>query len=173
MNVAVSGTPGPVVIALPEDILDRPVEAPALRPLSRPMTAPNEAAVAQTLQLLDVAERPLIIAGGELAAGEGRQHLRNLAERFSVPVAVSFRRHDLFANDHPLYAGDLGVSNSKAQLAAFAESDLILALGTLLGDLTTKGYSFPASPWPRQKLVHVHGDGTMVGRHFRPDVGAI
>lgn len=172
MNVAMSGTPGPVVIALPEDILDQPVEAPALRPLSRVLTAPNEAAVAETVRLLGTAERPLIVAGGELAAGEGRQLLRELAERFSVPVAVSFRRHDLFANDHPLYAGDLGVSNSKAQLAAFAESDLILALGTRLGDLTTKGYGFPASPWPRQTLVHVHSDGTMVGRHFRPDVGA-
>jgi acetolactate synthase I/II/III large subunit len=173
MNVAVSGTPGPVVIALPEDVLDRMVEAPAPRPLSHAVTAANAEAVDEIIRLLAAAERPLIVAGGELAAGDGRQLLRAAAKRFSVPVAVSFRRHDLFANDHPLYAGDLGVSNSREQLAAFAEADLILALGTRLGDLTTKGYSFPASPWPRQKLVHVHGDGAIVGRHFRPDVGMI
>lgn len=173
MNAAVSGTPGPVVIALPEDILDQEVAVPALRPLSRALTAPNEAAIDDVLRRLATAERPLIIAGGELAAGEGRQLLRKAAEHFAVPVVVSFRRHDLFANDHPLYAGDLGIYNAQAQLAAFAESDLILALGTRLGDLTTKGYSFPASPWPSQALVHVHSDGTMVGRHFSPDVGVV
>jgi acetolactate synthase-1/2/3 large subunit len=173
MNAAMSGTPGPVVIALSEDVLDQPVEAPAPRPLSRAATAADGKAVSEVVRLLAAAQRPLIIAGGELAADDGRDLLRAMAERFSVPVAVSFRRHDLFANTHRLYAGDLGVSNSKAQLSAFAESDLILALGTRLGDLTTKGYSFPASPWPQQSLVHVHSDGTMVGRHFRPDVGAV
>jgi acetolactate synthase-1/2/3 large subunit len=173
LNMAVSGTPGPVVIALPEDILDQEVEAPTPRPLSRAVTAPNEDAVKEVIRLLAEAERPLVIAGGELAAGRGRELLKEAAERFSVPVVVSFRRHDLFANDDPLYAGDLGVSNSKAQMAAFNEADLILAVGTRLGDLTTKGYTFPASPWPNQKLVHVHADGAIIGRHFRPDVGVI
>jgi acetolactate synthase-1/2/3 large subunit len=174
MNVAVSGIPGPVVIALPEDILDKTVAVPAeLRKLSRAMTAPHEDAIAETLRLLGAAERPLIIAGGELAAGRGRQLLREAAERLAVPVVVSFRRHDLFAHDHPHYAGDLGFSNTVEQLAAFAESDLILALGTRLGDLTTKGYTFPESPWPRQTLVHVYGDSSIVGRHFRPEVGVV
>jgi acetolactate synthase-1/2/3 large subunit len=173
MNVAVSGIPGPVVIALPEDILDKPVAVPELRPLSRARTAPHDDAVAETLRLLETAERPLIIAGGEFQAGQGRQLLRDAAERFGVPVAVSFRRHDLFPHHDPHYAGDLGVYNSAAQLAAFAEADLILALGTRLGDLTTKGYTFPASPWPRQTLIHVYGDSSIVGRHFRPDVGVV
>jgi acetolactate synthase-1/2/3 large subunit len=173
LNAAVSPTPGPVVIALPEDLLDKEVEAPAARSFSRAVTAPSDDAVTQTIRLLGQAERPLIIAGGELAAGEGRALLKEVAERFSVPVAVSFRRHELFANDHPLYAGDLGIYNSKPQMAAFHDADLILALGTRLGDLTTKGYTFPASPWPKQKLVHVLADGSIVGRHFRPDLGVV
>ncbi|MBV8650413.1 MAG: pyruvate decarboxylase, partial [Alphaproteobacteria bacterium] len=173
MNVAVSGIPGPVVIALPEDILDQQVAVPELRALSRAVTAPNEAAIAETLRLLDAAERPLIVAGGEFQAGQGRALLQEAAERLAVPVAVSFRRHELFPHHHSHYAGDLGVYNSPPQLAAFAESDLILALGTRLGDLTTKGYTFPPSPWPRQPLVHVYGDSSIVGRHFRPDVGAV
>jgi acetolactate synthase-1/2/3 large subunit len=173
MNTAVSGTPGPVVIALPEDILDQPVAVPELRPLSRAVTGPNEDAVAEVARLLAAARHPLIIAGGELAAGEGRRLLREAAERLALPVAVSFRRHDLFAHDHPHYAGDLGFYNSRAQVDAFAEADLVLALGTRLGDLTTKGYSFPQSPFPRQKLVHVYGDSAIVGRHYRPDIGLV
>jgi acetolactate synthase-1/2/3 large subunit len=173
LNAAVSPTAGPVVISLPEDILDLPVEMPALRPLSRAMTAPDEASVAEVVRRLAAAERPLIIAGGELQDGNGRQLLRDAAERLQVPVVAGFRRQELFANDHKLYAGDLGVYNTKPQLAAFAESDFILALGTRLNDLTTKGYTFPESPWPRQALVHVHADASIIGRHFRPDVGVV
>ena len=172
-NVAIGGTPGPVIISLPEDILALPVEMPTLRPASRALTAPNRGGIDETLTLLQDSKRPLIIAGSGLAGGRGRELLMEAARRFSVPVAVSFRRHDLFPNDHRLYAGDLGVGNSREQLAAFDESDLILALGTRLGDLTTKGYDFPRSPWPRQRLVHVYDDSAVVGKHFRPDVGMI
>ena len=172
-NVAIGGTPGPVIISLPEDILALPAEAPALRPAARALTAPSPAGVEEALTLLRDSKRPLIIAGRGLAGERGRELLMEAAQRISVPVAVSFRRHDLFPNDHRLYAGDLGVGNSREQLAAFEESDLILALGTRLGDLTTKGYSFPRSPWPQQRLVHVYDDSAVVGKHFRPDVGMV
>jgi acetolactate synthase I/II/III large subunit len=172
-NLAIGGTPGPVIISLPEDILAVPVAMPALRPAVRALTAPSQAGIDETLKLLADSRRPLIIAGGSLAAPGGRELLLEAAQRLSVPVAVSFRRHDLFPNDHRLYAGDLGVGNSREQIAAFEASDLILALGTRLGDLTTKGYRFPQSPWPRQPLVHVYDDSAVVGKHFRPDVGMI
>ena len=172
-DTAIGGTPGPVIVSLPEDILAVPVEAPPPRPAKRALTAPNRAGIDEVLALLRKSERPLIIAGRGLAAGRGRELLLETAERLSVPVLVSFRRHDLFPNDHRLYAGDLGVGNSKKQLASFEEADLILAVGTRLGDLTTKGYTFPRSPWPLQRLVHVYDDSGVVGKHFRPDVGMI
>ncbi|MGE5200655.1 MAG: thiamine pyrophosphate-dependent enzyme [Acidobacteriota bacterium] len=172
-DTAIGGTPGPVVISLPEDILAVPVEAPSPKAASRALTAPNRTGIGEVLALLRDSERPLIIAGRGLAAGRGRELLLETALRFSIPVLASFRRHDLFPNDHRLYAGDLGVGNSRKQLATFEEADLILAVGTRLGDLTTKGYTFPRSPWPRQRLVHVYDDSSVVGKHFRPDVGMI
>jgi len=89
-----------------------------------------------------------------------------------VPVIVSFRRHDLFPNEHPLYAGDLGVSNTTEQLEAYAQSDLVVAVGTRLGDLTTHGYTFPEIPWPDRKLVHVYDDPDVIGQWFEADIGA-
>jgi acetolactate synthase-1/2/3 large subunit len=173
LNVAIAGTPGPVVISLPEDILPLEIHMPALRPAVRALTAPSASGIDETLTLLRAAKQPLIIAGSGLAKGWGRALLFEAAQRFAVPVLVSFRRHDLFPNDHPLYAGDLGVGNSRDQMAAFEEADLILAIGTRLGDLTTKGYRFPRSPWPRQHLVHVYEDSGVVGKHFSPDVGMV
>lgn len=175
---AVSGTPGPVVIALPEDLLALPVTTaeavPSDMPLyTLPASGPSLSAVSQAAQLLSRASRPLIIAGMEFAREGGRELLLRFAEKFSVPVAVSFRRHDLFPNLHPLYAGDLGIANPPAQLDLFGSADLVLALGTRLGDLTTHGYTFPLSPWPRQPLVHVYDDASLVGRHFNPVVGAV
>ena len=115
----------------------------------------------------------MLIAGGQIGNDRGRDALLKLAEAWSIPVVVSFRRHDLFANTHPLYAGDLGFSNTPAQMEAFHAADTILAIGTRLGDLTTHGYSFPASPWPKQKLVHVYGDAKAIGTNYQPDVAAV
>ncbi len=173
VHVATDATPGPVVVVLPEDMLEEQIKEPVVRVMPPTATAPDPAAVSAARAILAEARRPLIIAGGQLASTEGRAALRALAEAWSVPVVVSFRRHDLFSNTHPLYAGDLGVSNTPAQMAAFAESDAILAIGTRLGDLTTHGYSFPAMPWPSQKLIHVYNDARVIGTNYQPDVAAV
>ena len=172
IHVASTDTKGPVVIVLPEDVLYEPVSPGPLRRFAPIQTAPSQDALDATIALLREARRPLIIAGGELEHGDGRQALLAAAEAWSVPVSVSFRRHDLFPNEHPLFAGDLGIQNSDAQMAAMQEADLILAIGTRLGDLTTHGYTFPQAPWPNQKLVHVYNDPAAIGTHFRADVGA-
>ena len=172
IHVASTDTKGPVVIVLPEDVLYEPVSPGPLRRFAPIQTAPSQDALDATIALLREARRPLIIAGGELEHGDGRQALLAAAEAWSVPVSVSFRRHDLFPNEHPLFAGDLGIQNSDAQMAAMQEADLILAIGTRLGDLTTHGYTFPQAPWPNQKLVHVYNDPAVIGTHFRADVGA-
>ncbi len=173
LRIATTGTPGPVVLVVPEDIQQQPVtqrnwQLPA--PVAR-LPAPD--ALAEIHALLCRAERPLIIAGGALDSSAGRFSLLALAERFQVPVAVSFRQHDLFPNRHDLFVGDLGLANPKDQIAAFDSSDLILAIGTRLGDITTQGYTFPRLPKPAQTLVHVYPDDRAVGLHFVADFGIV
>jgi acetolactate synthase-1/2/3 large subunit len=173
IRIATSGTPGPVVLVIPEDVQQQPV--PQQRWVAR-SKAPTTAAAA-TLEelrcLLVRAERPLIVAGGAFDRPGGREALLAFAETWQIPVAVSFRRHDVFPNRHPQYVGDLGLSNPKDQMAAFHSSDLILALGTRLDDITSQGYSFPQLPQPNQTLVHCYADDHIVGLHFAPHIGLV
>ncbi|MBU0723817.1 MAG: pyruvate decarboxylase [Alphaproteobacteria bacterium] len=171
IRIATSGTPGPVVLVIPEDLQFPEATMPAEVMQQRRPAIPAPADIDDVRALLEAAQQPLIIAGGGLDVPGGREALLDLAERWNVPVAVSFRRQDLFPNAHPLYAGDLGLANPKQQIAAFQEADLILALGTRLGDITTQNYSFPDYPKPRQKLVHCHDDTRIIGQHFIADIG--
>lgn len=177
VRIATTGTPGPVVLVIPEDIQQQDVNVPArgseyVAAPHRP-TLPAAEALAEVRGLIERAQRPLIIAGGQFEKPGGREALRAFAEAWQIPVAVSFRRHDCFPNNHPLYAGDLGLSNATHQMQAFHDSDLILALGTRLGDITTQGYSFPKLPQPAQTLVHVHPDDHTVGLHFAANPGVV
>ena len=171
--MAMGGVPGPVVLSLPEDVLAMACAAP-VPPATLPSPLPpSPADAARLAALLRAAERPILLAGHGLdtpgnPADDGRAALRGFAEAWQLPVALSFRRQDLFPNDHPLYAGDLGLRNPDAQRAAFAEADLVLALGTRLTDITTQGWSWPA---PRhggtgQRLVHVCADPRFLGWLF-------
>ena len=170
IHAACSGTPGPVVLSLPEDVLAELVDLDVPRPHRVTLGAPDTAALAEIAGWVALAERPLVIAGGELADPDGRAVLLAAAEAWDLPVMCSFRRHDLFPNRHPLFAGELGFFNTKEQMARLADSDLILAVGTRLGDLTTHGYTFPASPQPRQRLVHVLRDPDQLGTNYVPDL---
>ncbi|TDH63773.1 pyruvate decarboxylase [Dankookia rubra] len=160
---AMGGVPGPVVLSLPEDVLAMPCRAP-LMPATLPAPVPPAPADAARLAaLLRGAERPILLAGHGFESPEGRAALLRFAEAWELPVAVSFRRQDLFPNRHPLYAGDLGLRNPDAQRAAFAEADLVLALGTRLTDITTQGWTWPAAG---QRLVHVCADPRFLGWLF-------
>jgi len=169
-HVASTGVPGPVVIVLPEDMLIDPAPAPVLPPRRQPLAAPAPNAVAEAAALLGQAERPLVIAGSRLGAAPARALLRQVAEAWEVSVAVSFRQQDLFDNAHPLFAGHLGYMLPKPQVALYQESDLILAVGTRLGDVTTQGYVIPTAPQPRQKLIHVYDDPRVLGANFATDL---
>ena len=162
--MATQGVPGPVVLSLPEDVLA--MECAAVVP-GHVAPAPSLADPAPLAAMLAAAERPILLAGHgfEDMTGARQAALRHFAEAWQVPVAVSFRRQSLFPNDHPLYAGDMGLRNPDAQRAAFAEADLVLALGTRLHDITTQGYSWPA---PGQALVHVCRDVARLGWDFAP-----
>lgn len=170
LHVATTGVPGPVVVVLPEDMLAEPAPAPVLGPQPRLITKPSPSSIAQAAEMLRGSERPLLIAGSRLASASARAALRRAAERWDVPVGVSFRQQDLFDNDHPLYAGHLGYLLPKHQVAAYQESDLILAVGTRLGDVTTQGYVVPAAPQPKQKLIHVYDDTALLGAVFATDL---
>jgi acetolactate synthase-1/2/3 large subunit len=171
IRIATTGTPGPVVLVIPEDIQQQPVEQPEWRASDTGTVKSGETSLTAVTKMLKTSKRPMIIAGGALDSIEGRAVLRELAEKFHIPVAVSFRQHDIFPNNHPLYAGDLGLVNPKHQIDAFESSDLLIALGTRLGDIATQGYTFPKLPKPTQPLVHVYPDDHIVGLHFSPDVG--
>ena len=173
IRVAGAGTPGPVVLVIPEDLQQQQVAQPRWRARARASTTPDDQIRRQLLRQIEDAERPLIVAGGGFEAPGGREALCALAEAWHIPVALSFRRHDLFSNLHPLYVGELGLANPKSQIDAFRQSDLILALGTRFGDITSQGYSFPDLPSPAQTFVHAYADDHMVGLHFAPDFGLV
>lgn len=156
MRIAAEGIPGPVVVALPEDMLEDAAAAAAAPEPAPPPSLPDPAAVAEAAERLARAERPLLIIGSGLAAPAARRALRAFAERFQVPVAVSFRQQHLFPGLHPLAAGHLGYNIPVRHLEMLAPADLVLAIGTRLGDVTTQGYRFPKAPVPAQPLIHVH-----------------
>ena len=173
LRMATSGTPGPVVLVIPEDLQQQEVAQPRWQAQAHAPMLPDAATVDALLQKIARAQRPLIVAGGAFEAKGGREALTAFAEAWQMPVALSFRRHDIFSNLHPLYVGELGLANPKVQIDAFRESDLLLALGTRFGDITSQGYTFPALPCPEQTFVHAYADDHMVGLHFAPDLGLV
>lgn len=173
IRIATSGTPGPVVLVVPEDLQQQQVAQPQWVAREHAGTAPDAGTLRELLRRIEAAERPLLVAGGAFEAPGGREALAALAEAWQIPVALSFRRHDLYSNLHPLYVGDLGLANPKTQIDAFRESDLILALGTRFGDITSQGYGFPDLPCPAQTFVHAYADDHIVGLHFAPDFGLV
>ncbi|MEM6745510.1 MAG: thiamine pyrophosphate-dependent enzyme [Pseudomonadota bacterium] len=170
VHAAQTGTPGPVALALPEDMLEMATDAPVVRPLPIPRAAPAEADVARAADLLARAERPLLIAGSSLDAPEARAALARAAEAHRLPVALTFKQQHLFDNENPLYAGHLGFKIPAPQVQALAEADLILAVGTRLGDTPTQGWQLPKTD-PDQPVVHVHADPAVIGRVIRAELG--
>jgi acetolactate synthase-1/2/3 large subunit len=161
-------TPGPVVVVLPEDMLEDSTDAAVIEPLTVPRAGPGSAVdIEEIAALIGRAQRPLLLAGGiGLGTPRGRKALLAASEAHGLPVALTFKRQDYFPNTHPNYAGHLGFKIPKAAVARYLEADLILAVGTRLGEATTQGYTLPASPVPRQTLVHVHDDPAQIGVNY-------
>jgi acetolactate synthase-1/2/3 large subunit len=167
---AVNGRPGPVVLALPEDVLDGAFAAPAARPARQVRPTAPEHAVREVAERLRGARRPLLWVGGSTWSAHGWETLRAFAGERELPVATSFRRKDCFDNAHRCYVGELGFGMNPALAARVREADLIVALGTRLGEVTTGDYSLLRPPFPTQPLVHVHPDPDELGRVYRADV---
>jgi acetolactate synthase-1/2/3 large subunit len=169
-SMALSGTPGPVAIELPEDVLEMDAGLLSARVHGVARPEPSRAAVEQTAALLGEAERPILLVGGECRTAEFRADLIAVSERWNVPVAVTTKMQDQFPNDHRLWIGHLGFFTSPSHVGLFERADLIVAIGTRLGDLSSQGFRFPRQSPMSQPLVHVYPDPNAIGTHFHTDL---
>lgn len=165
-----SARPGPVVLALPEDVLAERAVADAVPPLAVHEPEPDEGLMERLHHRLGDADRPLLLVGGGGWTDRARADLQAFAVGNGLPVCCAFRRHDIFANAHPLFAGELGIGANPALTARVRAADLVIAVGTRLGEITTQGYTL----LPRRgeeaeggpDLVHVYPDAAEPGRVF-------
>lgn len=168
---AINGRPGPVVVALPEDMLSDVVEVASAGParvIEPQASAPDMHALHHLLQQ---AERPLMIVGGGGWNARAVEAIRRFAVRHDLPVAASFRCQDLFDNTHPNYSGDLGFAAGPELIQAVKDADLLIVVGSRLGEVSTSGYSTLDIPTPKQALVHVHPGIEELGRVYQPTLG--
>ena len=167
-HVATSGRPGPVVVALPEDMLTDAVPAADALPHAVAETHPGPDALRELAQRLAAAERPVAILGGSRWSEAAVRDFTAFAEAWSLPVYCSFRRQMLFPASHRCYGGDLGLGANPKLLARIRESDLVLLVGGRLSEVPSQGYTLLGIPVPAQPLVHVHADADELGRLYRP-----
>ena len=169
-RVATAGRPGPVVLALPEDMLRDEVEV-ADRPCVPPLAeAPDPGAVQALFELLKQAASPVAIVGGADWSPRAAHHFANFAFRYGIPVAAAFRRQDSIDNKCGVYAGQLGYGPNPRLQQRIGEADLILAVGPRLGEATTDEYTLITPDHPDQTLVHVHPDPNELGRVYHADL---
>ncbi len=167
-QVATSGRPGPVVLALPEDMLRDRAAAPVAGPY-RPVRAhPGAADLAELRRLLAAAERPMMLVGGSGWSDEACRDIARFAEANDLPACCSFRRQDIIDNRSPCFVGDLGTGASPSLVARVKEADLLLAVGARIGEITSQSYSLMDIPDPGKILIHVHAAAEELGRVFRP-----
>jgi acetolactate synthase I/II/III large subunit len=167
-HTASSGRPGPVVIALPEDMQRERIAVADAPPFEPVETWPGLTDMVKLQKLLWGAQRPFVIAGGSRWSEQACAALARFAERFALPVATTFRRAHLFDALHPSYAGDLGLGVNPKMLARLKSADVVLAIGSRLGEVPSQGYTLFEIPGPRQTLVHVHPGPEELGQVFRP-----
>jgi acetolactate synthase-1/2/3 large subunit len=170
IQTATTGTPGPVVIAVPEDVLTADVTAVTVAPQAAVRAAPHPADIATLRGLIASAVRPLVLAGRSLDRPGSREALRGFLEQWNLPAVVSFRSQDLFPNSHRLYAGDMGLANPSDQMAVLRRADLLIVLGALITDITSQGYTWPDLVRPQMRLAHIHPDPSAIGTHFAADL---
>ncbi len=168
-RVALSGRPGPVVVALPEDMLRDVVEvgdAPAVRRVAPGFPSPDDMAALRAM--LEGSVRPLMVVGGSSWSDAARADIRRFSEKFAIPVAAAFRRQDVVNNTAATYVGDLSFAPHEALARGLREADLILAVGTRLGDVSTGGYALIEPPIPPTRLIHIHEGVEELGRVYQP-----
>ena len=172
-HTARAGTPGAVVVSLPEDMLRDPTGAGAAAETPLSAAPPDPDRMAEVAGYLARAERPLMIAGTGARSPAARRALAEASRVWRLPVAASFKNQDVFDNHDRRFAGHLGYGAPAALVEAIAGADLVLAVGTRLGDITTQNYTLFQTPRPTQPLIHVHPDRAQLGRVFEPALAVV
>jgi acetolactate synthase I/II/III large subunit len=169
-QVATSGRMGPVVLALPEDMLFGSAEVADARRWQRVESAPTQEALEQLGAMLRAAQRPFLIVGGSGWNEAACADLRRFVEKQGVPVGCEFRYQDLFDNSHASYAGDVGIGINPHLAERIKAADLLVSVGARLGEITTGGYGLITAPVPAQRLVHIHPGAEELGRVYHADL---
>ena len=169
-HVATSGRPGPVVLALPEDMLSDVSDVPFLEPTAKVSAGVNGADIDTILAELGSAKAPLVVAGGSGWTPETSAALARFAETQGLPVATPFRRNDIMDNRHPNFVGDLGVGMNPVLGKRLEQADCLLVLGARMGDIMTGAYELIDPKAPGKRILHIHPDPDLLGSVFRTDL---
>jgi acetolactate synthase-1/2/3 large subunit len=164
---ASSGRPGPVVVALPEDVLEQSAGVTDARCHQPLQAAPSDTQMASLRSLLRQARRPLLMLGGSGWTASTHENLRRFVEANDLPVVCGFRFQDRFDNEHPNYIGEAGIGINPRLADRIRSADLLIAIGLRLGEMTTSGYTLLQAPVPQQALVHVHSGLEELGRVYQ------
>jgi len=159
-----------VVLVLPEDMLVQMVDVAPLPRVEAVQAWSDPGSLRELRTMLLAAQRPLVVAGGGGWTPQAAQALQRFAENWKLPVSNAFRFQDTFDNLHPQYAGDMGIAPNPKLAQRIRESDLILAIGPRLGEMTTGGYTLLEAPKPKQKLVHIHSSAEELNRVYQADL---
>ena len=169
-QVATSGRPGPVVLALPEDMLRDQRAAAVVGPYRAVHAHPGAADLAELRRRLAAAERPIMLVGGSGWSDAAASDIARFATANDLPVCCSFRRQDIVDNRLPCFIGDLGTGAAPSLVARFKTADLVLAVGARIGEITSQSYTLLGVPDPGKTLIHVHAGAEELGRVFRADL---
>lgn len=169
-QVATSGRMGPVVLALPEDVLSGTAAVADARKWQPIESAPSAPALTRLSAMLGEAQRPFLLVGGSGWSEAACADLRRFVATQSIAVGCEFRSQDLFDNAHSCYAGDVGIGINPKLAERIKNSDLLIVLGARLGEITTSGYGLITGPVPVQKLIHIYPDAEELGRFYHADL---
>lgn len=169
-TTACAGRPGPVVLALPEDMLSAETDAPDALPFHVVQPHPGAEQIETLRGMLDGAKRPFVLLGGAGWTRRTSEDMRTFLEANELPAGAAFRRQDAIDNDSPSYVGDVGIGVNPKLAARVRDADLLLVVGPRLGEMTTTGYTLVEPPTPTQALVHVHSGAEELGRVYRPEL---
>jgi acetolactate synthase I/II/III large subunit len=164
---ALQGRPGPVVLALPEEVLSNMADVADSAPVKVAQPAPRGEDVAVLKELIAKAKRPLLVLGGPGWSAQAQEDITNFAESCTLPVLTSFRRQDAFDNEHPHYGGELGLGPNPKLIERVKQADLLIVVGARLGENPSQGYTLLDIPVPQQTLVHVHAGASELGKVYQ------
>ena len=172
-HVAMNGRPGPIVLALPEDMLTERVAVPDAPRVEPTEAAPLASDMRKLTALLGAAKSPVLILGGSRWTPESCAAVTRFAERWHLPVVTSFRRLSLFDPLHPNNAGDLGIGSNPALIERVRRADLVIVMGGRLGDIPSQGYTLLEIPRPRCRLIHIHAEPAELGHVYTADLAIV